>query len=572
MHRRIQASALARIGAVALTMACVGVEANTYWVGHPNDQDCTHTFAGAVAAANANPGKDYIILGFDQAGVAASISDSLEIWGGFEGCGAQAPTPGLRSTLIGGGVESVLFVDAGDDLVLVDVEITGGGSDSNLAGGGIWKNGAGYLTLYNTVVYNNRALLGGGIAITGANAMALLYAGTQVNANTARRGGGLYVDEATLRMDYADVAIHNNAALIGTINDERYGGGIYATGTPTNPAEVSTVSLTYDIGEPYPKLAGARVYQNVAQDGAGIYANENVTVMLRETTLQSNIATRYGGGIFLMGSASLQMLRRYATGGLPAAACEGRYGCSALFHNTADFGGAAISLWNGANARIAQTLIGQNMGRDSIVDSYIQSTQSGRTNRLTIETSVLADNDCTATSGSCQTINISNTNSSSIVNLRQVTIADNRMQSGATSRSEINIGAATAPSTSVSIYSSIIEPRPGNNMVNGNQPGLVYFDCAMAPGPFPNATRALQRATPYVFAARISHDYRLGDSDPAIDGCDSSAIPPDTLLGHGPDLEPYGSDDPYSPNRLGAASTHDIGAFETLPLLRHGFD
>lgn len=558
----------------ALTGAILAGQAgaSTYRVGHPNDQDCTHDFAGAVAAANANPGKDFILLGFDQANVAASISDALEIRGGYEGCGASAPTPGLRSTLIGNGIDTALFVDAGDDLDVRDVEITGGGSDTNVVGGGIWKNGAGYLSLYNTVVYGNRALLGGGIAVTGANAMALLYAGTRVNANSARRGGGIYVDEAALRMDYADVAIHNNSAVIGTNADERFGGGIYATGTLARPAEVSAASLTYDIGEPHPPLAGVRIYLNVAHDGAGIYANGAVSVLLRETTVQSNIATRYGGGIFLMGNASLQMLRRYATGGLPVATCDGRYGCSALYGNVADFGGAAISLWNGAQALIAQTLIARNSARDSIVDSYIQSVQTGLVNRLTLEATVIADNDCTATSGICRTIGISNFNNRSIVNLRHVTMADNRMQSGASLRAEIDVGTETPASASVSVHSSIIEPMSGNAMVNGNQPALVYSDCSMGPGPFPNATRPLQRTPPYAFVARAVHDYRLGDGDPAIDGCDGTAIPPDTMLTNAPDHEPYGNDDPYHPNRLGAASTHDIGAFETLPLLRNGFD
>lgn len=548
------------------------VHANTYWVGHPDDQDCTHSFAGAVAAANGNPGLDYIILGFDQAGVAVSITDSLEIWGGFEGCGAAAPTPGLRSTLIGDATNSALFVDAGDNLTLRDVEITNGGNAALLAGGGIWKNGAGYLTLYNTVVYGNTAQLGGGIAVTGGNAFALLYAGSRVESNIAQRGGGVYVDEAVLRIDNFDTAIRLNSTLLGA-QGSRFGGGIYATGVAGKAAEVSAVSLTYDIGEPHPPSKGFRLSLNVADDGGGLYATGVTSVTLAETSITQNSASRYGGGMHLAEGAVLQMFRRYNFGGATTV-CDGLFGCNKIQNNYAEFNGGGISMWNGVNVYVGQALITgniSNLNGGSAVSAFIANPMLGRNNSLTLEATVIASNECRENAGVCSTISMSG--ATNYLRMRHVTMADNRSPNITISSPEISIHPSAAGDADVQIRSSVIEPMAGDYMFGANDPSIFNTDCVMGPGPFPNGTRSLQLSPPYAFGARTALDYRPADGAPAIDGCDGSAIPADTMLVNSPDLSPYGSqDDPYVPNRLGAGSTHDIGAFEMVPLLRDGFE
>ncbi|MBK8286365.1 MAG: hypothetical protein IPK97_16645 [Ahniella sp.] len=123
-------------------------------------------------------------------------------------------------------------------------------------------------------------------------------------------------------------------------------GGIYATGTASRSAEVSSVSLTYDLFEPYPSLSGVRIQQNSAHDGGGIYANGFTSVTLKETSLRDNTASRYGGAIYLFG-AQLQMYRHYVFVGWPII-CQGAFGCNEISGNTAAFAGGAISLWNGA--------------------------------------------------------------------------------------------------------------------------------------------------------------------------------------------------------------------------------
>jgi len=540
-------------------------------VGSAGDGACTHSFPGAVAAANASPGKDFLLLSENWGGISVSISDELEIVGGYASCSASTATPGLRHRIGGNGVSTVLLAESGDALTLRQVEVHGGGNGNLLAGGGVWKIGPGLLAIHDSIIRNNMAQLGGGLAVTGNGGMILLYQGTVVRNNQAIKGGGIYVDEAGLRMDLANVEVSQNSASLGNVGD-RYGGGIYATGTPQRSAEVSSLSLTYDIFVPYPTLYGTRILQNSAHDGGGIYANNNVWVSLRETTVRENTATRYGGGIFLW-AAELQMLRHPTFVGWPII-CPGLFGCNEISVNTAGFAGGAVSLWNGARAYIGQTRIARNISRDSIIDSYIQSVVTGLTNRVDIESSILVDNQCTATNGACSTLKLSNQNNQSRVVMRHVTFADNRMDGGSVLRAEIGVGTETTASTQVSVYSSVIEPRAGNGMVSGNQPGLVYFDCVMGPGPFPpSATRSLQFGTPYRFVMRSALDYRPSDNDVAIDACDGSMMPGDTMLVAAADLEPFGSrDDPFAPNRLGAGSTHDLGAFEMVPLLRNGFE
>lgn len=541
-------------------------------VGTANDPSCTHSFPGAIAAANASPGKDFLLLSENWGGIAASISDELEIVGGYASCASPNATPGLRHRIGGNGVSTVLLAESGDALTLRQVEVHGGGNANLLAGGGVWKIGPGVLAIHDSIIRNNMAQLGGGLAVTGNGGMILLYQGTVVRNNQAIKGGGIYVDEAGLRMDLANVEVSQNSASLGNVGD-RYGGGIYATGTAQRSAEVSSQSLTYDLFQPYPTLYGARILQNSAHDGGGIYANNHVWVSLREASIRENTATRYGGGLFLWGPAELQMLRHPTFAGWPII-CPGLFGCNEISVNTAGFAGGAVSLWNGARAYIGQTRIARNISRDSIIDSYIQSAATGLTNRVDLESTILVDNQCTATSGACATLRLFNQNNQSRVVLRHVTFADNRMDGGAVSRAEISVGSETSASTQVSVYSSVIEPRAGNGMVSGNQPGLVYFDCVMGPGPFPpSATRSLQFGTPYRFVMRSALDYRPADSDVAIDACDGSMMPGDTMLVAAADLEPYGSrDDPNAPNRLGAGSTHDLGAFEMIPLLRNGFE
>ncbi len=558
--------------AFTLTLLLPTVHANTYWVGRPDDQDCTHSFAGAVAAANANAGLDYIILGFDQAGVAASITDALEIWGGFEGCGAAATTPGLRSTLIGDAINNVLFVDAGDNLTLRDIEITNGGNAALLAGGGIWKNGAGYLTLYNTVVYGNKAQFGGGIAVTGANAMALLYAGSRVESNIAQRGGGVYVDEAALRIDNFDTAIRLNSTLLGA-QGERFGGGIYATGTASRPAEVSAFSLTYEFGEPHPPSQGFRLSLNVAHDGGGLFATGATTVTLAETTISQNSATRYGGGMHLAEGATLQMYRRFNYSGATTV-CDGLFGCNKILNNYAEFNGGGLSMSNGVSAYVGQALIAgniSNLNAGSAISASIPNPMMGASNRLTLEATVIAGNECRENAGICNTIGMFG--ATNYLRMRHVTMADNLSPNIAVASPEISIHPSAFGDADVQIRSSVIEPMAGDHMFSANDPSIFSTDCVMGPGPFPNGTRSLQRTPPYAFVARAALDYRPADGDPAIDGCDGSAIPADTMLVNAPDFSLYGYfDDPYVPNRLGAGSTHDIGAFEMMPLLRDGFE
>lgn len=568
---RVRNAIWAPLSLLVLNLVSTSALALTYRAGSAGDPACTHSFAAAISAANSNPGKDFILLSGHAGNVAAAINDEIEIAGGYASCSASSPQVGVRHRLDGNGVASVLEISSGVRATLRQLEVNGGGNGNLLAGGGIWKIGVGVVSIYDSVIRNNTAQLGGGIAVTGSGGMVLLYRGSVVRNNQAIKGGGIYVDEAGLRMDLADVAVQFNSATLGNNAGDRLGGGIYAVGTVAHPAEVSSVSLTYDLFEPYPTLRGVRIVSNNAHDGGGLYANNQVGVFLRETTVEGNAANRYGGGIFLFG-AELQMLRHPSFAPWPFL-CPGLTGCSALINNSAGFAGGAISMWNGANTYIGQTRISGNVGRDNIVDSYIQSVASGLINRLTIESSLLVSNDCTATSGSCSTLRLSNTNNQSRAILRHVVFADNRMSNGAVARAEISVGAETEPATQVGVFSSIIEPRPGNGMVDGNQPAIVRMDCVMGPGPFfATATRPLNVGTPYRFISRSQFDYRPADLDISQDACDSAAIPPDTMLVGGADLSGFGIDDPEVSNRLGIGSTHDLGAFEMSPLNRNGFE
>ncbi|MBK8286364.1 MAG: hypothetical protein IPK97_16640 [Ahniella sp.] len=150
-------------------------------------------------------------------------------------------------------------------------------------------------------------------------------------------------------------------------------------------------------------------------------------------------------------------------------------------------------------------MISRNIGRDSIIDSYIQSTVTGLTNRLTMESVVLANNQHGHV-GSCGTVRLSNTNNQSRVILRHVTMADNRMDGGAVSRGTA-ARVETAATTQVSVYSSIIEPRVGNSVGHG-QP-TQHRAVRLRDGARPLSAvghTILQIGLPYRFVHRASYD------------------------------------------------------------------
>lgn len=161
-----------------------------------------------------------------------------------------------------------------------DLEIRGGQISGNVAisrggsrGGGIYSSGNTHLV--ETVVRNNKAQFGGGIALNGVARVE----GTTVHSNTAySEGGGIWLSPSSdLGIDASTIS--NNTAVIG--------GGLASS--------QSTWSMD-----------GSTLSGNLAREaGGGIHSRSDRDVQLLNTTLSDNSASDGGGVLWSDSSGTM---------------------------------------------------------------------------------------------------------------------------------------------------------------------------------------------------------------------------------------------------------------------------
>ena len=285
------------------------------------------------------------------------------------GCGGGPPPPQIA--VVGDGANSVFTISGSSNVVLANLSISGGvGASSFLAGGGGigFNSSGGALTLNNVSLHDNSGGYGGGVAFYGDGSLHLdgvsihdNYASgsgggvsayssfvghielvivddagqtTEIASNQARNsGGGVYAAGNThlvaITRAPGHVAIHNNLAGDPVHNITGDGGGIEYEGT-----------AFADIGLP----GATGIFANRASFGAGISvgASSSGSAVLRvfstnpanPTDIQNNIASAYGGAIYVGGAGSTT----HATACLFDAALTG---------NSAAQAGGAIALGDG---------------------------------------------------------------------------------------------------------------------------------------------------------------------------------------------------------------------------------
>jgi hypothetical protein len=522
---------------------------------------CTHpTLAGALAAAVANgPGEDFILLSAPISGVAIDTSGTdLVIAGGYTNC-AGSPTPSSRTVLTGNGIAPVIQT-SGRNLRLRNLTLTGGGTTNLVGPGNIVVGGGvsvtnGILDIDDSTIENNRASIGGGVAVVGANAVAVLGGGTEILFNEAGVGGGMYFAGNVLRISYtrpgAFIGFNRAVTLRGTAGK---GGGLYVdrvTGTGGSTVLVGPVS--WEVGQPFPQTVGFRLVDNESSgNGAGLYVFGS-SVDAAETVIAGNRApSGVGGGVYL-DAATLRMYRLDpAAFGPPTPKCPA-HTCARLRDNLSLEGGA-LFVSSGSRAEIAQALITENRAATGAV---VRTDDAPNLANLTlrIDSSVVALNRCTAGfTNACGILDLG----AGRAELRFVTFADNTFEPIPT---PINL--IKGPGSLV-VKSSILRPAAGTALYAASNPApTVTADCNAAPSPgFGSRPLATMPTFP---AAPAS--YRPDETSAAIDHCDGPGPAESGYLD--PNLDSRGTDNPDRPNGFGV---FDIGAYETQPLLRNGFD
>jgi hypothetical protein len=318
--------------------------------------------------------------------VVVNDPDGVVIEGGFVSCADPDIEANDYTTISGTGNDGgpvFEIAGAGGDVSLNNLFITGANRDDDASGGGVAFTGqvGGDLYLFNTSVSLNRAGYGGGINVDGNVAPAALHVWQNsliLNNTAATSGGGIRLEgNARLFVLDPETLIAGNHALGGygggievlgparadigspgygtnavvQFNDAQYGGGIAAlainagedatvrvfTTDPHNPVQISHNSAVRTGGGIYLKpevnfsiFSNAslcafdfRINDNIAQDGAAIYADED-----------SNATFDYLGGFVELNESD--PCGPESPPALGAVACDASTPCNEIDENVAE--------------------------------------------------------------------------------------------------------------------------------------------------------------------------------------------------------------------------------------------
>jgi hypothetical protein len=301
-------------GAALMLSLCLAAHgaatcAATRYVGDTSsDSACTDNDIQS-AINNAGVGDTILISGEHvYTNQTLTIGQGLTLLGNGGHCGDALQTTTVPLITLNGGNSSVIDITGNGQVILKNLEITGGKGTaypggSATSGGGIEVKayGNGSLTLDTVSVNLNKADNGGGIdvSLTGSgNFVLTLKANTVISNNSATAGGGgikINGDNGgavQLDMTAPQIWIYNNHATGG------YGGGINMVGN--SQANIASSGF---------QPVGGVIYQNSAAYGGGIAAtgdgdgrpvvNFYTTDAANPTAIQSNSASVQGGGIYL---------------------------------------------------------------------------------------------------------------------------------------------------------------------------------------------------------------------------------------------------------------------------------
>ena len=308
--------AMISIGAAALLGIAGSALAAVYTVGP--DAACNfHAIMQAVAAAAANPGANSIeVVGTGQNDTTFTtqaisiVNQDVSIVGGYQSCGAVAPTSFTPIDGLGNGGSAVFTISGSSNVSLSNLTIFHGLRGA-LNGGGILVDGNGTLTVTSSTIQSNKAGSGAGIymhesggsltvvidatsLIAGNQALVegggidvqggtLTLRGSEVQGNSAPRGGGIAITSTSNMQTTISSSIIDN-------NDGELGGGIWSTG----PGQLHIEG---------PKTHIFR--NNVEYDGGALYIEEGTRLFILDAgvLIEGNESFRDGAGLEIVGPA-----------------------------------------------------------------------------------------------------------------------------------------------------------------------------------------------------------------------------------------------------------------------------
>jgi predicted outer membrane repeat protein len=278
-----------------------------------------------------------------------------------------------------GGIDNTGTLAVSGCIISSNSAVLGGGA------GGIFNFGT--LTISNSTLDDNSAIDGG--AIINWVFSSLTISNSTLDDNTARvEGGGI--------LNYGTATLEQNSTVSG--NSAEYGGGVLNRNGGTLTASNSTVSgnsaeygggiYTYDPVT----VSGCTLSDNSATDGGGIYNNgPDATLAVRGSNFSGNTAADSGGGIYNAGTATIL---DSTLSGNSASEGAGIYNAalamldvrgSTLSGNTASDSGGGI--YNLGTATVQESTLSGNTAGSSGGGIF-----NGASGALTIDDSTVCDN------------------------------------------------------------------------------------------------------------------------------------------------------------------------------------
>lgn len=199
--------------------------------------------------------------------------------------------------------DSVVSIHGNSQVTLQYLDITGGASDANQFGGGIYFGGEGSLTLDTTNVDHNFAGYGGGINVIGEGGNATItLTRSQILFNTAQYNGGGIRMEGTAHLFMLDpvstIAFNQTIGADNIDPNGGHGGGIVIFGPAiadlASPAALLSNSATYGGGI-------AVISTSSGEAKARLFGVNGLTVGV----LLNTASVAGGGGYVLSNSASV---------------------------------------------------------------------------------------------------------------------------------------------------------------------------------------------------------------------------------------------------------------------------
>ncbi len=558
--RHILLVALRPLVAIAVLALVLGgaapATASIYTVGA--GAGCTHAdLLSALIDAVNHAGTDEIRLlaNTNHQGPFFINTDGLFLRGGFASCTAATPTG--FSTLLGTNSSRALFLNASGPAYLERLNVTGGHVAGN--GGGIFLQGSSdFVVLSNVAVFGNSATgFGGDIYVASvAGAVLTIADGSLVTSGQALDGGGLACSGGGKVSLRTGSLIANNVAtedgggvhlssgctfehlatgnLSGIVSNQAggYGGGAF-------------VGSGADLATGYWPGGLAEISNNTAHwMGGGVYLRDSGSVLQAYfARIAGNHADTAGGGIGA-DTGSIAVLGRPSASPDP---CLDPAHCSVVAGNSAPAGGA---IWSYSSTVTAHGTQFQNNS----------ATTSGALGELAFQSSVTLGSSVLAGNSGPKPWSVG---SGSTLLLGNVTAVGN---TGA-GAGFIALGAGPGD---VRVLSSLFD-QADSQIFTGVSSQIVQLDCVLSRTvnflsglPAGTLTRAIVIADPRLRNAAAG-DYRLSETSPAIDRCDTTA-----WQGAPTDLEWQPRDiDHAMPNSLGI---RDLGADEVSVLQRDGFE